>query len=47
IMGSYIFDIGSNQTDDDDADDDDAVMFIPPFEVDHNLYEFIPSLASV
>ncbi|GJW30921.1 hypothetical protein Tco_0047796 [Tanacetum coccineum] len=40
-----IFDIGSNQMDDDD--DDDAVLFIPPFEVDHNLYEFIPSLASV
>ncbi|GJS04048.1 hypothetical protein Tco_0320556 [Tanacetum coccineum] len=48
-----IFDIGSNQTDDDDdandddANDDDAVLFIPPFEVDLNLYEFIPSLASV
>ncbi|GJY12451.1 hypothetical protein Tco_0381760 [Tanacetum coccineum] len=41
-----IFDIGSNQMDDDD-DDDDAVLFIPPFEVDPNLYEFIPSLASV
>nr|GEV42256.1 hypothetical protein [Tanacetum cinerariifolium] len=43
--------------DDDDAADDavvfippfevDAVVFIPPFEVDQNLYEFIPSLASV
>ncbi|GJX80047.1 hypothetical protein Tco_0328196 [Tanacetum coccineum] len=44
-----IFDIGSNQMDDDDDDDDDddAVLFIPPFEVDPNLYEFIPSLASV
>ncbi|GJS47380.1 ferric reduction oxidase 7, chloroplastic-like protein [Tanacetum coccineum] len=31
----------------DDDDDDDAVLFIPPFEVDPNLYEFIPSLASV
>ncbi|GJX13854.1 hypothetical protein Tco_0205612 [Tanacetum coccineum] len=41
-----IFDIGSNQMDDDD-DADDAVLFIPPFEVDPNLYEFIPSLASV
>ncbi|GKF66996.1 hypothetical protein Tco_0193513, partial [Tanacetum coccineum] len=32
--------------DDDDADDDDddAVLFIPPFEVDPNLYEFILSL---
>nr|GEY91703.1 hypothetical protein [Tanacetum cinerariifolium] len=40
-----IFDIGSNQMEDDD--DDDAVLFIPPFEVDPNLYEFIPSLASV
>ncbi|GKG32671.1 hypothetical protein Tco_0430181, partial [Tanacetum coccineum] len=26
---------------DDDDDDDDAVVFIPPFEVDPNLYEFI------
>ncbi|GJT29554.1 hypothetical protein Tco_0909829 [Tanacetum coccineum] len=41
-----IFDIGSNQMNDDD-DDDDAVEFIPPFEVDPNLYEFIMSLASV
>ncbi|GJX21255.1 hypothetical protein Tco_0223932 [Tanacetum coccineum] len=40
-----IFDIGSNQTDDDDDDDD--VEFIPPFSVDPNLYEFIPSLTSV
>ncbi|GKG23596.1 hypothetical protein Tco_0391632, partial [Tanacetum coccineum] len=35
--------------DDDDvaaADDDDAVLFILPFEVDPNLYEFTPSLAS-
>ncbi|GJU05831.1 integrase, catalytic region, zinc finger, CCHC-type containing protein [Tanacetum coccineum] len=37
-----IFDIGSNQMD----DDDDEVEFITPFEVDPNLYEFIPSLAS-
>ncbi|GKE65333.1 hypothetical protein Tco_1519494, partial [Tanacetum coccineum] len=44
-----IFDIVSNQMDvDDDADDDDgAVLFIPPFEVDPNLYEAIPYLASV
>ncbi|GKA18447.1 reverse transcriptase domain-containing protein [Tanacetum coccineum] len=42
-----IFDIGSNKMDDDDDDaDDDAVLFIPPFEVDPNLYEFILSLAS-
>ncbi|GKE73206.1 hypothetical protein Tco_1535247, partial [Tanacetum coccineum] len=40
-----IFDIGSNQMDDDDDDDD--VEFIPPFSVDPNLYEFIPSFASV
>ncbi|GJX10118.1 hypothetical protein Tco_0199977 [Tanacetum coccineum] len=33
--------------DDDDADDDDVVMFIPSFEVDPILYEFIPSLSSV
>nr|GEX89141.1 hypothetical protein [Tanacetum cinerariifolium] len=39
-----IFDIGSNQIDD---DDDDAVEFIPTFEVDPNIYEFILSLASV
>ncbi|GJT38840.1 hypothetical protein Tco_0938705 [Tanacetum coccineum] len=39
-----IFDIGSNQMDD---DDDDAVEFIPPFEVDPNIYEFISSLACV
>ncbi|GKB54658.1 hypothetical protein Tco_0905411 [Tanacetum coccineum] len=38
-----IFDIGSNQMN----DDDDEVEFIPPFEVDPNLYEFISSLASV
>ncbi|GJX88137.1 hypothetical protein Tco_0340151 [Tanacetum coccineum] len=37
-----IFDIGSNQ-----MDDDDDVEFIPPFLIDPNLYEFIPSLASV
>ncbi|GKB81950.1 hypothetical protein Tco_0948845 [Tanacetum coccineum] len=41
-----IFDIGSNQMDDDD-DADDAVVFISPFIVDPNLYEFIMSLASV
>ncbi|GKA95895.1 hypothetical protein Tco_0817990, partial [Tanacetum coccineum] len=38
-----IFDIEYNQMD----DDDDAVEFIPPFEVDHNIYEFILFLASV
>ncbi|GJW41734.1 hypothetical protein Tco_0067579 [Tanacetum coccineum] len=37
-----IFDIGSNQ-----MDDDDDVEFIPPFSVDPNLYELIPSFASV
>ncbi|GKC86060.1 hypothetical protein Tco_1141777 [Tanacetum coccineum] len=37
-----IFDIRSNR-----MDDDDDVKFIPPFEVDPNLYEFISSLASV
>ncbi|GJR23104.1 hypothetical protein Tco_0971631 [Tanacetum coccineum] len=37
-----IFDIRSNQ-----MDDDDDVEFIPPFSVDPNLHEFIPSLASV
>nr|GFC02833.1 hypothetical protein [Tanacetum cinerariifolium] len=42
---TQIFVIGSNQMDDDDDDADD--LFIPPFEVDHKLYEFIPSLVSV
>ncbi|GJX77672.1 hypothetical protein Tco_0324483 [Tanacetum coccineum] len=42
-----IFDIGSNQMDDDDDDDDDAVEFIPPFEVNPNIYKFISSLACV
>ncbi|GJZ54693.1 hypothetical protein Tco_0609578 [Tanacetum coccineum] len=36
-----IFDIGSNQMDDDD------VEFIQPISVDPNIYEFIPSFASV
>ncbi|GJZ68373.1 hypothetical protein Tco_0631613 [Tanacetum coccineum] len=39
---SEIFDIGSNQMDDDDDDE-----FISPYTVDHNLYEFIPSLQVV
>ncbi|GJU80804.1 lysophospholipid acyltransferase 1-like protein [Tanacetum coccineum] len=38
---SIIFDIGSNQ-----MGDDDDVEFIPPFSVDPNISEFIPSLAS-
>nr|GEY33892.1 hypothetical protein [Tanacetum cinerariifolium] len=42
---TQIFDIRSNQMDDDDDDVDD--LFIPPFEVDHKLYEFIPSFVSV
>ncbi|GJW28121.1 hypothetical protein Tco_0044996 [Tanacetum coccineum] len=37
-----IYDMGSNQVDDDDDDE-----FIPPFSIDHNLYEFIPSFASL
>ncbi|GJW84378.1 hypothetical protein Tco_0157523 [Tanacetum coccineum] len=41
-----IFDIGSNQMDDDD-DTDDAAVFIPPFEFDPNLYDFISSLISL
>nr|GEW06815.1 reverse transcriptase domain-containing protein [Tanacetum cinerariifolium] len=45
-INTKIFDIGSNQMDVDDDADDDSVLFIPPFEVDPNLYEFIPSLAS-
>ncbi|GJR59676.1 hypothetical protein Tco_1501838 [Tanacetum coccineum] len=39
-----IFDIRSNQIDD---NDDDAVEFIPPFEVDPNIYEFIAPLSCV
>ncbi|GKE90320.1 hypothetical protein Tco_1567795, partial [Tanacetum coccineum] len=42
-----IFDIGSNQLDDDDDADANVVLFIPPFEVNPNLYEFIPPLVSV
>nr|GFC74489.1 hypothetical protein [Tanacetum cinerariifolium] len=38
-----IYDIGSNQLDD-NRDDDELVI---PFEDDHNVYEFIPSFASV
>ncbi|GJV71567.1 hypothetical protein Tco_1491562 [Tanacetum coccineum] len=38
---------GSSVSNQKDGDDDDAVEFIPPFEVDHNIYEFIPSLASM
>nr|GEV18583.1 hypothetical protein [Tanacetum cinerariifolium] len=38
-----IYDIGSNQLND-NRDDDELVM---PFEADHNVYEFIPSFASV
>nr|GEY49241.1 hypothetical protein [Tanacetum cinerariifolium] len=38
-----IYDIGSNQLDD-NRDDDELVM---PFEADHNVFEFIPSFASV
>ncbi|GJW45715.1 hypothetical protein Tco_0077361 [Tanacetum coccineum] len=34
-----IYDIGSNQLDDDEL--------IPPFAADHNVYEFIPSFASI
>nr|GEV28646.1 putative reverse transcriptase domain-containing protein [Tanacetum cinerariifolium] len=36
-----IFDIGSNQ-----MDDDLEFIPIPPYSVDHNLYELIPSLAN-
>nr|GEV82365.1 putative reverse transcriptase domain-containing protein [Tanacetum cinerariifolium] len=43
MKGSSGWSVRSNQTDDDDDDDDDE--FIPPFSVDLNLYEFIPSLA--
>nr|GEY50666.1 hypothetical protein [Tanacetum cinerariifolium] len=39
MKGSSVWSVRYNQMDDDDADD--AVVFIPPFEVDHNLYEFI------
>nr|GFB04761.1 hypothetical protein [Tanacetum cinerariifolium] len=28
-------------------DNDDDVEFVPPFSIDHNLYEFIPSLAKI
>nr|GEV47930.1 hypothetical protein [Tanacetum cinerariifolium] len=42
MKGSFVWSVRSNQT-----DDDDDVEFISPFSVDPNLYEFIPSLASV
>nr|GEW88302.1 hypothetical protein [Tanacetum cinerariifolium] len=45
MKGSSMWSVRSNQMD--DADDDDAVLFIPPFEFDPNLYKFISSLASV
>ncbi|GKB26298.1 hypothetical protein Tco_0865699 [Tanacetum coccineum] len=38
-----IYDIGSNQLD----DNIDYDELIPPFVADHNVYEFIPSFASV
>ncbi|GJY17207.1 hypothetical protein Tco_0388698 [Tanacetum coccineum] len=38
-----VYDIGSNQLDD-NHDNDELIM---PFEGDHNVYEFIPSFASV
>ncbi|GKC84982.1 hypothetical protein Tco_1140699 [Tanacetum coccineum] len=38
-----VYDIRSNQLDD-NRDDDELIM---PFEADHNVYEFIPSFASV
>ncbi|GKA11036.1 hypothetical protein Tco_0690469 [Tanacetum coccineum] len=45
-----IYDCGSNQVDDnhddnDDADDDDELL--QQFQAEHNVYEFIPSFASV
>ncbi|GKD28996.1 ribonuclease H-like domain-containing protein [Tanacetum coccineum] len=46
-----IYDCGSNQVDDnhddnDDADDDDDEL-LQQFQAEHNVYEFIPSFASI
>ncbi|GJS31243.1 ribonuclease H-like domain-containing protein [Tanacetum coccineum] len=44
-----IYDCGSNQLDDnhDDNDDDDDDELLQQFQAEHNVYEFIPSFASV
>ncbi|GJW55488.1 hypothetical protein Tco_0099573 [Tanacetum coccineum] len=49
-----IYDCGSNQlddnhddNDDDDDDDDDDDELLQQFQAEHNVYEFIPSFASV
>ncbi|GKD46684.1 hypothetical protein Tco_1271329 [Tanacetum coccineum] len=42
MKGCFVCSFRSNQ-----MDDDDDVEFIPPFSVDPNLYELIPSFASV
>nr|GEX27603.1 hypothetical protein [Tanacetum cinerariifolium] len=47
-----IYDCGSNQVDDnhddnDDADDDDDDELLQQFQAEHNVYEFIPSFASM
>ncbi|GKF81374.1 hypothetical protein Tco_0239976, partial [Tanacetum coccineum] len=44
-----ICDCGSNQLDDnhDDNDDDDDDELLQQFQAEHNVYEFIPSFASV
>ncbi|GJS70915.1 hypothetical protein Tco_0703756 [Tanacetum coccineum] len=40
-----IYDYGSNQLDDNHDDDDDELL--QQFQAEHNIYEFIPSFASV
>ncbi|GJS50944.1 hypothetical protein Tco_0624306 [Tanacetum coccineum] len=45
-----IYDCGSNQVDDnhdDNDDDDDDDELLQQFQAEHNVYEFIPSFASV
>ncbi|GKA04491.1 hypothetical protein Tco_0683611 [Tanacetum coccineum] len=42
-----IYDCGSNQLDDNHDDDDDDDELLQQSEAEHNVYEFIPSFASV
>ncbi|GKD24919.1 hypothetical protein Tco_1231133 [Tanacetum coccineum] len=42
-----IYDCGSNQLDDNHDDNDDDDELLQQFQAEHNVYEFIPSFASV
>nr|GEV37092.1 hypothetical protein [Tanacetum cinerariifolium] len=41
-----ILEVDNNHDDDDDVDDDDDEL-LQQFQTEHNVYEFIPSFASV